>query len=467
MPIALTGGVFYLLMALTVWRMGRRTPLSGVVRLWTLGGLSASACLLLVAGRSMLPVAVGYGLSTVLGAVSMLLQLGALRQLLARPQVWQPLAWAVALALALMLAVGWIGNRLWIFVAGCLVLAALSGMLAWHARLTALKLRSRSAGLMAWSQTALALSFVVRGLGVAAGLAPYQPGVGGPAFAVHHVVVVLAALYGSLGFMGLLLDITRRGEARARENQVAEAARREDAELKAQELRVLLQQRDALATERERMLQMLAHEIRQPLHNASGALQAAGQALRLQPEAGAGQQTGLVAQRLGRAEAVLGEVRAVLDNTLAAASLLSRRAPLAVQEVDLDFLIDLALGDLDETQRKQVQLQWHTDLRQVEVEPGLLRLALRNLLVNAFSHGGPGVAVQLRVSERDAPPALLLAVVDDGPGLPLAALPPERRPGLGLGIVQQVVALHGGRLELLPNQPTGLQAVLVLPQLVA
>jgi signal transduction histidine kinase len=215
------------------------------------------------------------------------------------------------------------------------------------------------------------------------------------------------------------------------------------------------------------MLQILAHEIRQPLHNACGALQAAGQALRLAPPAMVGTRPGHptdeVMLRLGRAEAVLGEVRAVLDNTLAAASLLSRSAPLVVQEVDIDFLVDLALGDLDEAQRRRVQVQWLTDLRQVEVDPGLLRLALRNLLVNAFGHGGAGVAVQLQVAERDAPPALLLTVADDGPGLPATAPVAGQRPGLGLDIVRQVVALHGGQLDLQPNQPQGLRAVLVLP----
>lgn len=93
---------------------------------------------------------------------------------------------------------------------------------------------------------------------------------------------------------------------------------------------------------------------------------------------------------------------------------------MTVEEVDLGCLIDLALGDLDESQRPLVQVQWLTGLREAEVEPGLLRLALRNLLVNAFNHGGPGVAVRLQVDEQALPPALLLRVVDDGPGLAAA-----------------------------------------------
>ena len=48
---------------------------------------------------------------------------------------------------------------------------------------------------------------------------------------------MLAALYGSLGFMGLMLDIARRAELQAREaelqareSQVAEVVRRQAAE---------------------------------------------------------------------------------------------------------------------------------------------------------------------------------------------------------------------------------------------
>ncbi len=473
MPIALSGGVIYLLMALTVWGMFRRTPHAQVVRLWALGAVCAGSSLVLIAGRSVLPLALGFGLSTALIGAGMLLQTAALRLHLARPRVWQPLLAPVLVGLllaALMLA----RNKFALFVAGCAVLSVYTGILARHAWVTAMQERSRSAVLLAWSQGILSLALLWRGLAVALGLASYQQGQGGFSFLRVHAVTVLAALFGSLGFMGLMLDITRRAERRARDAQVAESVRREAAELQAQELRSLLAQRDTLAAERERLLRMLAHEIRQPLHNASGALQAAGQALQLQPHGKGEADLGEAAQRLRRAEMVLGGVRSVLDNTLAAATLLSRSAPRALQEVELDFLIDLALGDLDPAQRSRVQVRWLADLRQAEVEPGLLRLALRNLLVNAFSHGGPDVAVQLQVAEQDQPPALLLRVVDDGPGLPSAATaaPPagavgERRQGLGLHIVQQVAARHGGRLDLLPQAPHGLQAVLVLPLFVA
>ncbi|BDG17300.1 hypothetical protein TbrSNM41_20340 [Thermus brockianus] len=101
--------------------------------------------------------------------------------------------------------------------------------------------------------------------------------------------------------------------------------------------------------------------------------------------------------------------------------------------------------------------------------PLLLAQALRNLLQNALLHGeGKGVRVVLEVAGKEA----FLGVVDQGPGMPEEALKEAGRPffrasrapgeGLGLSVAQKVAEAHGGRLELLPNTPSGLRARLVL-----
>lgn len=103
-------------------------------------------------------------------------------------------------------------------------------------------------------------------------------------------------------------------------------------------------------------------------------------------------------------------------------------------------------------------------------DPLLLSQALRNLLQNAFLHGeGKGVEVALRVEGKEA----VLEVRDQGPGMPEEALAEAGRPffrasrqpgeGLGLSVAKKVAEAHGGRLELLPNRPSGLVARLRLP----
>jgi signal transduction histidine kinase len=102
-----------------------------------------------------------------------------------------------------------------------------------------------------------------------------------------------------------------------------------------------------------------------------------------------------------------------------------------------------------------------------------LRLVVDNLLDNAALHGRSGGAVRVSVS-RDGE-SVVLAVDDDGPGVPAgeraALLEPFARgegatapgTGLGLAIVAQQVALHDGELELADSPLGGLAVKVRLP----
>jgi signal transduction histidine kinase len=95
-----------------------------------------------------------------------------------------------------------------------------------------------------------------------------------------------------------------------------------------------------------------------------------------------------------------------------------------------------------------------------------------NLMDNAFKWASSRVVV---AAERDGA-SVRIAVVDDGPGIPIDRLQAvvlpgiredERVPGdgFGLAIVTEVASLYGGSLSLEVNSPTGLRAILVLPAL--
>jgi signal transduction histidine kinase len=92
----------------------------------------------------------------------------------------------------------------------------------------------------------------------------------------------------------------------------------------------------------------------------------------------------------------------------------------------------------------------------------LLRRAIRNLAENALNHSAPGKTVEVRVSGDGA-----ISVVDEGPGI----LPAERAlifqrfwrrdrrragsAGLGLSIVQRIVAAHFGTINVDNNSGGG------------
>ncbi|MFG6432551.1 PAS domain S-box protein [Roseateles sp. LYH14W] len=250
-------------------------------------------------------------------------------------------------------------------------------------------------------------------------------------------------------------DLKRRAEL-AQEQQM-----RRQTERHVQEL-------DRLLRERSEMLDVLAHEVRQPLNNASAALQSAAASL-----AGRGEQQ--AQQRLMRAQAVLGQVLAGVDNTLAAASLVAGAGRIARLDTDIDTLIAVTIADLARDQRERVVVHRHTATRTALMDMSLLRLALRNLLSNALKYAPGASPVTLHVMDFDEPPALQFEVVDTGPGIARELLPrlfsrgargggAESTHGLGLYIVRRVMDLHGGSAELVRTGAAGTVMRLTLPQ---
>jgi PAS domain S-box-containing protein len=252
--------------------------------------------------------------------------------------------------------------------------------------------------------------------------------------------------------IGALQDVSER---RARSAEL----RREQA------LRLQLEaqgrEQERMLRERGEMLDVMAHEVRQPLNNASAALQSAVAALR-----DIGEQ--VAAPRLGRAQNVLGQVMARIDNTLAVAALLARPGPIEREDADIATLVAVAIADMPAQDRGRVRVQRETAARTASMDMSLMRLALRNLLSNALKYSPPGSEVTLRLADSESPLGLVVDVADRGQGVD-----PQLQPrlfergarghpgaagighGLGLYIVRRVMELHGGQVQLLHTGVTG------------
>lgn len=259
--------------------------------------------------------------------------------------------------------------------------------------------------------------------------------------------------------IGALQDITERRYSQAELER--EQRLRTQIEHHARELDTLLQ-------ERNEMLDVMAHEVRQPLNNASAALQSAERAL-----ASVGDDA--VASRLARAQSVLGQVLANIDNTLAVAALLARPRPLTIGDVDIDTLIAVAIADMPTALRGRIRIHRTSATRTASMDMSLMRLALRNLLSNALKYSPANQPVEIRVSDWDDPLALVIEVIDAGPGVEPNLVPRlfERGArgnrgtgghGVGLYIVRRVMELHHGRAELAATGAGGTTMRLVVVQ---
>ncbi|HEX5355830.1 MAG TPA: PAS domain-containing protein [Aquabacterium sp.] len=217
---------------------------------------------------------------------------------------------------------------------------------------------------------------------------------------------------------------------------------------------------DRLLKERSEMLDVLAHEVRQPLNNASAAMQSAKASL-------TGLQDMAAAQRVDRAQKVMNQVMANIDNTLAVAALLAQSAPITRQDTDIDTLIGVVVADMPADERERIQIERLTSTRTASMDMSLMRLALRNLLANALKFSPPDEKVTIQISDSDAPLALIIDVVDHGPGVASDIRPhlfergahthqqPQTGHGLGLYIVRRVMELHGGQVGLVDRETPG------------
>ena len=140
------------------------------------------------------------------------------------------------------------------------------------------------------------------------------------------------------------------------------------------------------------------------------------------------------------------------------------------QQVELDIaMLALEVADSNEV------IYRGPERLNLSGDPVLLRQALLNLVDNAKKHApGAEVVVGLKTFVDLEPPYAVLSVSDTGPGMSSEAMqrateafyraPGTRVPGSGLGlsVVAQVAEVHGGRLELSPNHPSGLSATMWL-----
>lgn len=233
--------------------------------------------------------------------------------------------------------------------------------------------------------------------------------------------------------------------------------------------RAFEEMRDALEGKQyvENYVQTLTHEMKSPLSAIRGAAEL------LQEDMSAPQR----AKFLDNILTETARLRGLVDRLLLLSTLENRKELRDVEEVELAALLDEVATSMEPqlTAKGLTLARETTATLTVACERFLVRHAFANLLQNAIDFSPRGGRIAMRLEEH--PPGVAVSVCDDGPGVPVYALPRvfERffslqRPdsgrkssGLGLSIVREAALLHGGSATLENRAGGGACATLVLP----
>jgi signal transduction histidine kinase len=454
-------GVLYTLMPLTVWTVLRGRRDDTVTALWCVGSLLSGVNYVLFGLREQLPLWLALQGANFLGYLGYGLRIAALRRERGLSAGVPALSLVVALACVAYGLASLVDARVRVATTSFIISAA-SVAVAWQAWQLHRVSRSRSALMVTLSYVALAAAALLRMSVVLAGPSdPIPFDFTGDVYLLLFTAL-LTSLWGNIGYLGFAIEQAERDVAARTADVAAADARREQAERQAEELK-------RLSDERQELLRVISHEVRQPLHNAQAVLQGVEDALRSDAADGDAPR-----RRVDRARGVLRQITGGLDNILAASTLLVGQRPTPLRDTDLEMLLELCLGDLPPAGRERVRVARASDVRTAALDVGLMRLALRNLLNNALLYSAPGSTVTLRVTDSDDPLAIVFEVSDAGPGIAPELLPRvfERGvrgrhdvPGQGLGlyIVRVAMRLQGGSVDV-RSDARGTTFTLAVPQ---
>ncbi|MCO4770712.1 MAG: hypothetical protein KDA24_11840 [Deltaproteobacteria bacterium] len=201
-----------------------------------------------------------------------------------------------------------------------------------------------------------------------------------------------------------------------------------------------------------RLAASVAHEVRNPLGVIKSSASLAQDAIPSE-DPGAAKALGFVVEECDR-----------LDSMITALLAFARPAPLEVQEVDVDALLDRAahLANEEASRRGLAFARGGQGPRALRGDPDLLCNVIFGLVVNAADAAGDGGRVALRADEEGV--SAVFEVADDGPGVPAGSRERLFEPffstkdtgtGLGLATAARVVQAHGGSLEFVAGRGLG------------
>lgn len=203
---------------------------------------------------------------------------------------------------------------------------------------------------------------------------------------------------------------------------------------------------------RERMLSVVAHDLRNPLALVAMSAEMLLELLPAGAETYQGRRLSHILQATQRMQRLVEDLLDVTSYEEGSFSL--RVAPLSAAELFAE--VEATFRPVAESRSIHLEVHGQPDAPPLHADGDRLLQVLSNLLGNAMKFTPSGGSV--RVLWRESGGELCVAVTDDGPGIPPESLPHvfsafwqvsnARRAGVGLGlwIARSVVEAHGGRI---------------------
>ncbi|AIE73703.1 MULTISPECIES: hybrid sensor histidine kinase/response regulator [unclassified Synechocystis] len=227
---------------------------------------------------------------------------------------------------------------------------------------------------------------------------------------------------------------------------------------------------NGLLQQRESMVHMIVHDLRNPLTNLTLGIQILQRANCDSPSSG---------QKLDRLLHATQQIQHLVDDMLVVSKQEHGKIRLDYQEVELVALVQAVVEDY-EAIASQKKLALTKDYREqpisATIDPPIFQRILSNLLSNAIKFSPTGATVQVGI-KTDGKGQIIVCVADHGPGIeddlklkifePYEVgtiMPNVAQIGLGLAFCKMMSEAHGGAVTVEDNQPKGAVLCLTLPQ---
>jgi PAS domain S-box-containing protein len=261
------------------------------------------------------------------------------------------------------------------------------------------------------------------------------------------------------GMMAIAIDITEQ----VRSRQVLERAH--------DEREKLLAELEAASRAKDEFLAMLGHELRNPLSPIATALQL----MRMRGETRTAREQAVIERQVTH-------LTRLVDDLLDVSRITRGKVELRKETVDVADVIARAVelaSDLFEQRHHELSVDVPRGRLHVQADPVRLAQVVTNLLTNAARYTEPGG--RIRVTGYGEGDEVVIRIQDNGMGIPAELLPrlfdlfvqgkrsaDRSQGGLGIGLtlVKNLVALHGGTVATLSDGPgRGAELVIRLPAL--